>query len=90
MSSALAFSRDGDFVVAPALRHLGFDFVEIALVRLGDVGDGIPDIAAVGVDRIVVDADIGRVGRVDDIGGVRNVGDRLAVRIAAGPVDIDR
>ena len=76
-----------DFVVTPALGDLILDFIERAVARRRDRGDVVPDIAAVGVDRIVVDADVGRKRSVDDVGGVSEVRDRLAVGIAAGAVD---
>ncbi len=87
MSAALAFSRDGDLVVAPLRLDLALHLVESALARRRDAGDVVPDIAAVGLERIVVDADVGGEGGVDHFGGVGKVLGRLAGGIAAGAVD---
>ena len=51
-------------------------------------GDAVPDVAAVGGDRVVVDADVGGKGGADHFAGMGQVGDRLAARIAAGAVDV--
>ena len=47
----------------------------------------IPDVAAVELDRIVVDADIAVEGLRDDVEAAGNVGHQLAVEEAAGAID---
>ena len=64
MSAALAFSRDGDFVITPALLDLVLHLVETAIMCGSDAGDVVPDEAAVVFDRIVVDTDVGRKSSV--------------------------
>src|SRR3984893_11055346 len=61
----LGLEPGGDLVVAPLRLDLAFHLVERALARRRDAGDVVPDIAAVGFQRIVVDADVGREGCVD-------------------------
>ena len=70
----------------PVVLDFRFDFVERALACRCDRGDVIPDIAAVGVDRIVVDADIGGERSLNHVGAVGNIRERLAVSITPGPV----
>src|SRR5262249_12552286 len=70
----------------PALLDRRLDFVEPALVRRCDRGDIEPTIAAVGVDRIVVYADIGGKCGFSDVAAVGDIEKRFAVWIAPGPV----
>ncbi len=76
-----------DLVLAPALFNLALDLVERTIARRRDAGNVIPDVTAVGLDRIVIDADIGSECGADDIAGMGQAGDDLAGRIAAGAID---
>ena len=87
MSAALALSRDATSSSRQCCLDLAFYLVEIALARRRNAGHVVPDIAAIGLERIVVDADVGRERGVDHFGGVGKVFDRLAVGVAAGAVD---
>ncbi len=78
----LVLDDGGDLVIAPMLFDVGFDVVIGAFLRRRNGGDVVPDIAAIGVDRIVVDADVGAEGRVDHLHAVRNIGGRLVVGVA--------
>ena len=78
----------GDLVVAPARFDLVLHLVERALARRRDAGDVEPEIAAVRqLQRIVVDPDVAGKRCGDHVRGLRQVGDRFAVRAAAGAVD---
>ena len=85
----MVLSREAISIVAPVLRHRALDLVESAVARRRDGGDVVPDIAAVDVDRIVVDADVGGECAADDVGAVRQIDGELAVRIAPGAVDVE-
>ena len=76
-----------DLVVAPLRLDLVLDLVEIAFARRRDAEHVVPDIAAVELDRIVVDADVAGEGLRDHVEAARNVGHRLAVGGAAGAID---
>jgi len=78
-----AFQSGCDFIVAPALLYLGFDLIERAFARRRNGGDVIPNIAALGIDRIVVDANIGGKSGLDNIGTAGNVDGRLTIQIAS-------
>ena len=91
MSAALAFSREAISSSRQCCLDLALDLVERAVARRRDAGDVVPDIAAVGFERIVVDADVGGERGVDDCRRHRKFVDRLAVGVAAGAVDrVDR
>ena len=68
---------------------LALDLVERSVARRRNAGDVVPDVAAVGRDRVVVDADVGGKGGVNHFRGVGKIGDRIAGGIAAGAVDVE-
>ena len=83
----MAFSRDAISSSRQRASTCALDLVERSIPRRRDAGHFVPDVAAVGLDRIVVDADIGTERGVDHFGGVGEIAHRLAFRIAAGAID---
>ena len=87
----MAFSREAIWSSRQRCFDLALDLVESAVARRRDAGDVVPDVTAVGFERIVVDADVGGEGGADDSPACGRLVDELAARIAAGAVDgIDR
>ena len=83
----LGCERLVDLFRAPLSLDFRFRFVEAAVVRRVDLGDREPDEAVVlGLQRRLVEADVGREGRAQKIGLVGQA-HRLAVRIQALRVD---
>ena len=66
---ALVVQARGDLLLAPARLDLLLDLVERPLARGRDAGDLVPDVAALDLQRIAVDADVGRErGRQQPLG----------------------
>ena len=77
-----------DLVVAPARLDALLDLVERAFPRRRDAGDLVPDESPAGDgQRIVLGADVGREGIVEDLDAFRQPLDRLVDRRPAGPID---
>src|SRR4029077_11211535 len=85
------FQPGRDLVLAPFRLDLVADLVEVALARGRDAEHVIPDIAAIELDRLVVDADIAAEGLRDHVEAARDILHGLAVRHPPGAIDgIDR
>src|SRR5262249_36409758 len=79
----------GDLVFTPARFDLFLDLVQRAIARGRNPGDVVPDIAAVDLEQIVVDTDIGIEGGRYHLAGKREIHD-LAAGLPAGTIDIVR
>src|SRR4029077_2283602 len=84
----LGLEAGGDLVLAPARLAWALDFLERAIARRRDAGHGIPDVAAIGLDRVVVDAHVGTKRGLYHTAEAAEIGERLFPRVAGGGVGL--
>ena len=89
ISAALARSRFATWSLRQRVSMLVLDLVERPVALRRDARHLVPDIAALDLQRIVFDADLGGERGVEQALGLRNAAHRLARRVDALAVHLD-